>query len=218
MNSASNSRYWTIGGILFIVVVLALGALLGVQPQLQAIAVTQRDLADVEAQNQLQRAELQALKQQFEQLPQITAELEELRKSIPATASIDEYTTELSGLVASSGVTLITFTASQPSSFLPSLQFAAQIPPGVNETNFVTIPFQLRAIGPRDGIISFIAGMQDGRRLALVDQLTMLNAGDTGTIAVDLSGLRYVLLDEPIVAQVPVDGTVPVEPVDPVAP
>jgi len=60
MNSASNSRYWTIGGILFIVVVLALGALLGVQPQLQAISVTQRDLADVEAQNQVQRAELEA--------------------------------------------------------------------------------------------------------------------------------------------------------------
>ena len=218
MNAVSSARYWTIGGVLVIVVVLILGFFLGVQPQLQAAAIAQRNLSDVEAQNQLQRVELEALKQQFDQLPEITAELEELRLSIPGTASIDEFVTQLSGQLAAAGVTLVTFTASPGNPFVPSPQLVAVLPPGVNETNFVTIPFQLSAVGPRDGIIALIAGLQDGRRLALVDQFTLLNTTDDGLSAVDLSGLLYVLLDEPIVAQVPVDGTVPVEPVDPASP
>jgi len=218
MNAVSSSRYWTIGGVLVIVVVLILGFFLGVQPQLQAAAIAQRDLSDVEAQNQLQRVELEALKQQFDQLPEISAELEELRLSVPGTASIDEFVTQLSGQLAATGVTLVTFTASPGAPFVPSAQLLAVLPLGINETNFVTIPFQLSIVGPRDGIIAVIAGLQDGRRLALVDQFTLLNSGDTGAIAVDLSGLLYVLLDEPIVAQVPVDGAVPVEPVDPAAP
>ena len=218
MNPASSTRYWTIGGTLFIVLVLVLGGVLGVQPQLQAVSLAQRELADVEAQNQLQRVELEALKQQFELLPEVTAELETLRLSIPATASIDAFTTQLSAQLAATGVTLMTFTASPGAPFAPSPQLTAALPPGINDSNFVTIPFQLSAVGSRDGILAFIASLQDGRRLALVDQFTILNGGDTGAIALDLSGLLYVLLDEPIVAQVPVDGTVPAAPVDPVAP
>ncbi len=218
MNAVSSTRYWTIGGVLVIVVVLVLGFFLGVQPQLQAAAVSQRDLADVEAQNQLQRVELEALKQQFELLPEITAELEELRLSIAATASIDTFTTQLSSQLAATGVTLVNFTVSNGAPFVPAQQLQALVAPGVNASNFVTIPFQLSAVGPRDGIIAFIAGLQNGRRLALVDQFTMLSSGDAGAIAVDLSGLLYVLLDEPIASEAPVDGTVPIESVDPAAP
>jgi Tfp pilus assembly protein PilO len=219
MNLASSTRTWTIGGVLAIVVVLALGFFLGIQPQLQAADLAQRQLIDVEAQNDLARLELEALKQQFELLPEITAELDALRLSIPATASIDEFTTQLAGQLAATGVTLVTFTASPGASFIPSPQVVERVPPGVDATNFVTIPFQLSAVGPRDGIIAFIAGIQDGRRLAVVDQFTMLNSGDFGAIAVDLSGLLYVLLDEPIVVggEVPADGTTPTEPVDPAA-
>ena len=218
MNAASSNRYWTIGGTLVTVMVLALGFFLGVQPQLQTAAIAQRDLVDVQAQNQLQRAELEALKQQFELLPEITAELDALRFSIPDDAAIDEFTTQLSAQVASTGVTLVAFTAGSSAPFIATLQFEAFVPAGIDASNFVTIPFQLSAVGPRDGIIAFIAGLQDGRRLALVDQFTLLNSGDAGAIAVDLSGLLYVLLDEPIVAELPVDGTVPVEPVEPAAP
>ncbi len=216
MNALSSTRNWTIGGVLVTIVVLLLGFFLGVQPQLQAVALAQRDLAGVEAQNQIQRAELETLRQQFELLPEIAAELEELRLSIPATSSVDEFTTQLSALLAATGVTLVTFTASDPAPFVASPGVAAQVPPGVDAGIFVAIPFQLSAVGPRDGIIAMISGLQDGRRLALVDQFTMLNAGDEGAVGVDLSGLLYVLLDEPVAAVLPADGTAP--PGEPAAP
>jgi len=218
MNGLSSTRNWTIGGVLVTLVVLLLGFFLGVQPQLQAAAIAQRDLAGVEAQNQIQRTELEALRQQFELLPEIAAELQELRLSIPATSSIDEFTTQLSALLAATGVTLVTFTASNPAPFVASPGVEAQVPPGVDAGIFVTIPFQLSAVGPRDGIIAMISGLQDGRRLALVDQFTMLNAGDDGAVGVDLSGLLYVLLDEPAATDVPADGTTPAEPDVPTAP
>lgn len=216
MNALSTTRNWTIGGVLVTVVVLLLGFFLGVQPQLQAAAIAQRDLAEVEATNQVQRAELEALKLQFKDLPEITAELDKLRLSIPATSSLDEFTTQLAGQIAATGVTLVTFTATTGAAFVPSAQFAGIVPPGVDQTNFATIAFQLSAVGSRDGIVAFIAGLQDGGRLVLVDQFTMLNSGDAGGVAVDLSGLLYVLLDEPVVADLPAGETTP--PVEPVAP
>jgi len=219
MNALSTTRNWTIGGVLLTIVVLVLGFFLGVQPQLQAAAIAQRDLAEVEATNQIQRAELEALKLQFEDLPEITAELEELRLSIPATSSLDKFTTQLAAQLAATGVTLVTFTATTGAAFVPSTQFAEFVPPGVDQTNFVTIAFQLSAVGSRDGIVAFIAGLQDGSRLVLVDQFTMLNSGDTGGVAVDLSGLLYALLDEPVLADQPADGTTPpAEPAAPLAP
>jgi len=218
MKAASNTRYWTIGGLLVTFVVLVLGFFLGVQPQLQAANIAERDLAEVEAQNQLQRIELQALKDQFEMLPEITAELDALRESIPATASIETFTTQLSALAAASGVTLVTVTASAGAPFIPAPQVEALLPPGVDGSTFVTIPFQLSAVGPRDGIIAFLAGIQNGLRLAAVDQFTMVNSGDEGAIAIDMSGLLYVLLDEPATFGAPDGGTAPVEPVDPAAP
>ncbi len=218
MNTSSTTRYWTIGGVLVIVVVLVLGFFLGVQPQLQAAQLAQRNLTDVRAQNQLERAELEALRQQFEMLPEITAERDALRLSVPSTAAIEDFTTQLSAQLAANGVTLVSFGASGASAFAPSPQLEGLVPLGINESNFVTIPFQFSVFGPRDGVIALIAGLQNGTRLALVDQFTLLNTTDAGLSAVDLSGLLYVLLDEPIVAQVPVDGTVPEEPVDPASP
>ncbi len=210
MNPATSTRNWTIGGTLVIIVVVALGLFLGVQPQLQLAQIAQRDLADVEAQNDLQRLELESLRQRFEALPEVRAELEAIRLSIPADASVETFTTELSGLVGVAGVTLQTFTTSTPVPFIASPQAAPLIPTEVDGLSFVVVPFQLTAVGPREGLVSLVSAIQNGQRLALVNRFAISNSGDDQTVGLDLSGLIYVYLDEP--ATIPADQ-VPVEPV-----
>jgi Tfp pilus assembly protein PilO len=214
VNPAASTRNWSIGGAVVIIVVVALGFFLGVQPQLQAAQIAQRDLADVEAQNDLKRLELEALKQQFAALPEVQAKLDAIRLSVPADASIETFTTQLAALVAAAGVTLQTFSTTSPIPFVASDQAAPLIPTEVDGLSYVVVPFQLSAVGPREGLVSLVAAIQNGERLALVNRFAISNGGDDQTVGLDLSGLLYVYLDEPAT---PTEAA-PVEPVPTPAP
>lgn len=122
------NRIWTIGSVLLIVAVLGLGFLLGVQPQLAAIATANTERAAVEATNAAAEAKLAALKKQFEGIDELKAELATLVESVPTGANAPELVDQLDALAKGIGVTLTSITVADAQPYTPVEAVAAPAP------------------------------------------------------------------------------------------
>jgi len=194
----SNSRIWVIAGALVIVVVLALGGLLGVKPQLDAAKLSNDDREAVEILNDQHRAELAALKEQATRRDAISAEVAALRASVPAIPDLDGLTGELAQLAAQHGVVLTAYTPQDAAMFVPSTELEAVVPASVNATNFAVISVSITVEGTREAGLAFVKGLQSGARLVLVSDVTV-GAAEEGVTSVAITGLVYALFDTPIV-------------------
>jgi Tfp pilus assembly protein PilO len=195
------NRIWIIAGALVIVMVAALGWVLGVQPQLDIANANDAQRAGVEAQNLVHHSDLNALKAKYEQLPQLKKELETLRASIPATADLDTLIGELHALEGSNDVKVTALTTLDATAFIPSVEIASTVPASISATNFVAIPIKLTVKGNTKKALEFVEALQTGDRLFLVSDLAFTPIeGKKGEASADISGLVYVLLDKPIAA------------------
>jgi Tfp pilus assembly protein PilO len=122
------NRIWTIGSVLLIVAVLGLGFLLGVQPQLAAIATANTERAAVEATNAAAEAKLAALKKQFEGIDELKTELATLVESVPTGANAPELVDQLDALAKGVGVTLTSITVADAQPYTPVEAVAAPAP------------------------------------------------------------------------------------------
>ncbi|RZU64117.1 hypothetical protein EV379_0411 [Microterricola gilva] len=113
------NRLWTIGSVLLIVAVLGLGFLLGVQPQLSAIATANTERAAVDATNAAAEVKLAALKKQFEGIDELKAELAPLVESVPTGANAPELVDQLDALAKGVGVTLTSITVNDAEQYTP---------------------------------------------------------------------------------------------------
>lgn len=98
--------------VLAAVVAIALGAgawLLGVSPQLDAAAASERQVADAKAQAAELQAQVVQLAADKAKMPRYAAELDLLKKSVPATANTAALLRALGEMASSTGVTLTTF-------------------------------------------------------------------------------------------------------------
>ncbi|HEX7834045.1 MAG TPA: hypothetical protein VF479_01095, partial [Pseudolysinimonas sp.] len=86
----ANRIFFLIGGIV-IVAVLALGFFLGVSPLLDKAAASDTERQTVEAENSAQLAVLAQMKDQYAQLDELNAQLEELQLSVPARAQVEDF-------------------------------------------------------------------------------------------------------------------------------
>lgn len=190
----NSNRIWVIGGVLVTIVVLALGGLLGVKPQLDAAANSNDQRASVETLNEQHRRDLASLKEEFKQVDQIAAQVADLRKSVPASSDLDSIVAELAAMQAVYGVTVISYSSSDPATFLASEEIAAAVPASVNGSNFLTVGLSIGIAGPRDAMLAFVNGMQTNPRLMLVNSLNVSDEDETVITAV-----VYVLLDTPLI-------------------
>jgi Tfp pilus assembly protein PilO len=193
-----NNRLWVIAGALLAVMILALGGLLGVKPQLDAAQASDDDRANVELLNAQHAAELTALKEQSTRLAEFQASVADLRLSVPAVADIESFTGELAALEASTGAEVQTYTAEEPALFVPSESTAAVTPTSVAGTSFVKVGVTIIVKGTRDQTLDFVKGLQSGSRLVLVNDVSVA-AEEQGVTTTSLSGLIYFLLDTPFV-------------------
>lgn len=131
------NRIWTIGSVLLIVAVLGLGFLLGVQPQLSAVATANTERAAVDATNAAAEVKLAALKEQFEGIDELKAELAPLVESVPTGANAPELVDQLDALGKSVGVTLTAITVADAQPYTP-VEAAAPAP--VPEADATTEP------------------------------------------------------------------------------
>lgn len=102
------------------VVVLALGFVLGVQPQLTAASTASQQTASVDEQNATLRAGLATLKADNEKLPALQSELGALQTSVPSQATLPAFLTEISQLASETGTTVTAFTTSDAVAYAPA--------------------------------------------------------------------------------------------------
>jgi Tfp pilus assembly protein PilO len=194
----ANNRLWVIVGALLAVVILALGGLLGVKPQLDAAKASDDDRAAVELLNAQHSARLAALQEQSTRLGEFQTAVADLRLAIPALADIETFTGELAALEVATKAQVQTYSAEEPALFVPSESTAVVTPTSVVGTSFVKVGVSIVVAGTRDQTLAFVKGLQSGTRLVLVNDVSVAAEVD-GVTTTNISGLVYFLLETPFV-------------------
>ena len=99
-----NNRLWILGCSILTVAILALGVLLGISPRLIEAQDADAQRQQVASNNAALRIQTAALKEQYENIDDLRAQLEELSKEVPADASLDDFFDELSALAIANGM------------------------------------------------------------------------------------------------------------------
>lgn len=119
------TRLWIIGSVLAMVVVAALGWVLGIQPQLDQAAAADAQTVQVQSSNTAAQAVLTKLQKDSEGLPALKSRLAALGTSIPSDAQVPAFTDELTALAAANGVTITAWQITDASGFVPPANPAA---------------------------------------------------------------------------------------------
>jgi Tfp pilus assembly protein PilO len=216
--SASN-RLWTIGAVTVMIIVLVAGWFLAAQPFLTAAAAADAERAGIEAQNTAQEAEIARLTEEDKDISTIQAKYKDLLASIPSSSNTAAFIDGLNGLAASSGLQVTGITVSESMSYTVPASAAtptdtatpdpastappaptvptgsvAATSPLITPENFVGIKVGVDLKGGYQQVLSFVQGLQSGKRLVLVTGFTSTaNADDPGVVTAHLDGLIYVI-------------------------
>ena len=109
------------------VAIIALGWFLGVAPRLADAATAEVERQSVAAQNEGLEVQLGQLREDFERIDELRAEVAELRASIPDFADYAGFVSELNGLAASTGAVVSRLSVGD-ASWYPSAQASAEAP------------------------------------------------------------------------------------------
>ena len=208
--------------VFLMVVLVAAGWFLVAQPQLAAASTANATLADVQSQTAATQATIKQLIGEQKDLPQLTKDLAALRLSIPAGAESSAYINGLDALAAASGVTITALKLDDPvvySSPAPPPAPAAGASPSATPTpsaspvatpvntgwtpptdpritgaNFIAIPVSVTTDGAWDTTLTFLKGLQNGKRLFLITGIST-EVETSGSLKATAKGYIYVLLD-----------------------
>ncbi|TFC59889.1 hypothetical protein [Cryobacterium sp. TMB1-7] len=191
-----------IGSVLVMVIVIVVGVLLGIQPQLAAKAAADEQRESVAASNASQATVLAQLERDFEGLDELKADLEPLHDSVPNTTEMPAFVKQLGVLAERSQVVLSGFTVSDAVPYAPVEVVAAEdagettepsatnraptegavdaplagVPPVTNAQitagNFVSLTVTVTVNGSYGNALEFVNGLQTGERLVLVSGVT----------------------------------------------
>jgi hypothetical protein len=195
-----SGRMWLLVGGLLALGVIAIGWFLGASPLLAQAAANEAQVADIDAANDAQMIEIAQMKQQFEDIDELRAELDRLQLSVPGFADTGDFLDEIAAKAGAAGVALQTVTVegalpygamgSTQSSEEPSGDSTAapadsgttsgaqgQIPaptvPGVDlagDLYVLTVKFEVDA--DQGQLAAFLAALQGDGRLLLISELT----------------------------------------------
>lgn len=175
--------------------IVLLGFLLGVSPQLIAMSNANEQREAVEADNAAHEARLAQLKADFERLDEHRAELEELQKELPPGDELRTFLGQLDRLEAASGVTLVRFSASEGQPYAPAPE-ALVTHPSVTGENLIVLTVELEVTGTRPQVIEFVDRVQRNDRIYLINRLKITEEEEGGAkYSGTLTGYLYVLVD-----------------------
>jgi Tfp pilus assembly protein PilO len=188
------NRIWMLGSVLGMVVVLAIGLLLGVQPQLAAIATADEARVAVETSNVAQSTVLAKLKTDFATIDALKGSLAPLEASVPSGTNMSSFVNQLNTLAGTTKVTFSGLTVSPATPYAvvggaaPLAQtgatatapaagaVAAGAPPvtsaQITAANFASLAVQITVSGSYASTLDFVNGLQTGERLVLVTGLS----------------------------------------------
>ncbi|TFC82243.1 hypothetical protein E3T23_04705 [Cryobacterium cheniae] len=205
------NRLWMIGSALMMVLVVALGWVVGLQPQFAAIATANDQRVSVEQTNAGHRAALAKLKEDFKGLDGLNQELATLNKSVPSGTNAPDYVDQLDALANANQVTLKGLTIADAEAYTPVALVAPVAPApeagapapspaptatptptaapgsppvtnaGITAANFASLSVQITVSGTYSNVLKFVNGLQTGPRLFLVTGLTTTSS--TGSSA-----------------------------------
>lgn len=213
----NKNRMWVIGAILAMTVTVAGGWLIGIAPQLAVANSANTDRANVIAANVRNEILLAKLKRDYQNIDALKNRVSTLQESVPTSASISSFVTELNSLANARKVTLKSIAVSDAKPYTPATQASTtkttpasspQTNPKITKANFVIIPVQITVTGDYAKVLDFVNDVQLGRRLFLVSTLSSTGLTDSkatkgntsvsrGPQKVDSSigGYIYVLLN-----------------------
>ena len=119
------NRIWMFGTALVVGVTLVLGWLLGISPQLKGLQAARTERVAVEAQNDVYELQLDALKNDFEDIDGVQGELADLRTSVPTGPQLPEFVAEVDSLAAQNELSLSSMTVADAEPYEP---LAAVVP------------------------------------------------------------------------------------------
>jgi Tfp pilus assembly protein PilO len=104
----SKNKTWVIGAVLIIVLIMGIGYIVGIQPQLSAISNANQKRASVQMQNATTQALLVKLKKDYQNIAGLQRQLNALRSAVPSSAEIPTFVTELNALASAHQITVLT--------------------------------------------------------------------------------------------------------------
>lgn len=210
----NKNKTWVMGAVLAIVLIIGGGWLVGIQPQMSAIADANQKRATVQLQNATSQALLVKLRKDYEGIDKLNQQLNLLRVAVPSSAQISTFVTELNTLASSHQIIVKSISVSDAKPYSPSVATtgsaqSAATNSKITSANFILIPVQLSVSGPYAKVLDFVHQVQIGSRLFFVSMLSSSGSTDTkGTVnakrptaatpeKVDatIGGLVYVLLN-----------------------
>jgi len=204
----NQNRIWMLIGALVIVAMVAGTWFLAVSPRLAEAALADENRGIAETQNAAQQATLTRLKNQFAEIDTLRSDLETVQLAVPEEANQSPLLGQLSEIAAARGITITGLSLTDPVPFAPfptedtllSGPMASLTP-----ENFFSYTIQVSLTGSYEGMVGFVADLQSGERLILVNNLALTEGDDDGP-AYTLSGQAFMLVDaETAAANAPVD-------------
>lgn len=211
------NRMWVLGSILVMMVTVGGGWLVGIAPQLAVAAHANSDRANVMSANTRNEILLAKLKRDYQNIDALNSQVSTLRESVPTSADISSFVTELNTLANARKVTLKSIAVSDAKPYTPTTQASSaksktastpQTNPKITSANFVTIPVQIAVTGDYGKVLDFVNDVQLGRRLFLVSTLSSMGAtsskgvkgspttsGGSQKVDSSIGGYIYVLLN-----------------------
>ena len=123
-------RLWTIGAVLAMVLVVVLGWFLGIQPQLAEANSASQNLATAQTQNAAGANSLVKLKADYEGIAELKKSVESLRQSVPSSAQLSAFVTELDLLGGEHQVEVKSISVSDAKPYTPPAPVAVAPAPG----------------------------------------------------------------------------------------
>ncbi|MBH0116438.1 hypothetical protein I6E52_06220 [Salinibacterium sp. NG253] len=213
------TRLWTLIGVLAVVIILAAGYAVGVGPAYSAAGESDRQLADVEIQNQVKAAELARLKALDEDSASLFAELEDLQRAIPAVHDTSVFAAQAATLAAKADVTLLGVSyLSAEEALAPEADVAPVTPAEGDEgeaeaeastaaeadatgttqsvasvPGLIAVAVSLRLEGDPVALHKFLESTQTGLRVFTLSSVILDPATSTGDFEMKVDGFVYVL-------------------------
>lgn len=194
----TGTRIWALGTAVVIIAVLALGYLLGISPMLARLSAAELELANAEANNQVQLGTLQVMKAQFEDLEALEDELEVLRIAIPGAIDTDFIYGLLAGYQTATGTNVTGITTGEAQPYGAPTDAEATTEAVASIPNLYTVPVTITfSDNTASQVLSFVAAMQRGPRLFLVTSVTGSGSdgAEGGSTSATVTAFMFVLAD-----------------------
>jgi Tfp pilus assembly protein PilO len=232
---------WIAGTAFLSILILVAAWFLLVSPTLATAAETRTSADSQLEQNGVQKIKLVKLKEQFENIDALRAELAALQVQVPSTADVATYKRQVDAVALAHTVTVVSFQTAPavaiaapvveapvaetpPAEGAPADSEAVAPAPAPPAPETFVVPVVLDVIGSYDNVLAFLNDLQTATpRLLLVEQIagsaqTPAEAGggkpqiNEGDLEVVVNGSLYVLPPTPTAAPVPDPAAEPAPP------